>query len=130
MNNFDLMAELKKYKVHLIAMSVAIFSLTLMLSLCGGKKGSSGRGAERPTQIPRADEGILLDYSDPQLDEDRLRMPQPLIFYTRRAGANLVNFERTEYVLDDAQFEETYQIYEKRESVLQVQTNEAEPHTQ
>jgi hypothetical protein len=124
MNDFDLMAELKKYKAHLIGMSVAIFSLTLILSLCGGRKNPAWHGAERPTQIPRPSEGILLDFSDPQLDEDRLRMPQPLVFHTRRAGANLIDFERSAYVLDDAQFEEVYPIRERRETSFQAQTDE------
>ena len=119
MNDFDPVAELKKYKVHLIAMSAAIFSITLMLSLCG-RNNSKGRGSARITPMPQPTEGILLDYSDPQLAEDRLLMPQPLVFYTRRAGTNLINFERAGYSLDEAQFEETYQIYEKRDPSLQT----------
>jgi len=115
MNAFDPVAEIKKYKVHLIAMSVAIFSLTFMLSLCGGEKTTAKRSSgDKTVQRPMPIEGILLDYSDPQLAEDRLRMPLPLMFHTRRLGVSMVNFERTAYVLDDAQFEETYQIYEKR----------------
>ncbi|MDR2733261.1 MAG: hypothetical protein LBC99_01305 [Spirochaetota bacterium] len=115
MNDFDPIAEIKKNKVPLIVMSLAIFVVTFIIVLIGKSDAGSGNRKELPSsQTPVSGKGIILDYSDPQLPEDRLDMPQPIIFFTRGPGTNRLHYDRVQYALDDAGFDEPIRIREKR----------------
>ena len=116
MDTFDPVAEFKKNKIYIIAGAAVLFVLTFILSVGGGGgKRPAQRGDEsRKIPLPEAHQGILLDYSDPQLAEDRLRMPEPHVFFTRPLGANGTLFERSPYALDDSIFEDRVVIRETR----------------
>jgi hypothetical protein len=115
MNNFDPIAEIKKNKTPLIIMSVAIFVVTFIIVLIAksGGKPDTRKGVPG-AQTPAVGKNIILDYSDPQLPEDRLEMPAPIIFFTRSPGTNRLHIDRIQYELDDTEFDAPVRIREKR----------------
>ena len=115
MEDFDLKAELEQHKKTLILGAITVFIVTFVIVLLAKRGGGSRyQEWEFSTFEPRTESGIILDFSDPQLAEDRLRMPEPIRFYTRRTGANLLSFERSTFRLDDAEFEENITLRESR----------------
>jgi len=115
MSDFDPIAEIKKNKIPLIAMSIGIFVVTFIIVLIGKSGGKPAPRKETPgAQAPVSGKNILLDYSDPQLPGDRLDMPAPIIFFTRGPGTNRLHFDRVPYALDDAEFDAPVRIREKR----------------
>ena len=116
MNNFDPAAEIRKNKIPLIIMSIAIFVVTFIIVLIaksGGGKPDTRKGIPG-AKTPVSGKNIILDYSDPQLPEDRLEMPAPIIFFTRSPGTNRLHIDRIQYELDDTEFDAPVRIREKR----------------
>jgi len=115
MNDFDPVAEIKKNKKPLIIMSVAVFVVTFIIVLIAKSGGKSGVRREiSEAKAPVSGKSIILDYSDPQLPEDRLDMPAPIIFFTRSPGTNRLRIDRIQYELDDTEFDAPVKIREKR----------------
>jgi hypothetical protein len=114
MDDFDLKAEIERNKRPLILMSIALFVITFIIVLIASKGSAPGSRSTPLPQTASPKQGVILDYSDPSLPEDRMDMPEPIVFFTRGPGTNRLHFNRIEYALDNAEFDEPIKILEKR----------------
>ena len=124
MNDFDIIAELKKNRWPLAALAVVVFILTLLLFSPGSDADADGaadaaRAHAAGAGGKKAERGIMLDYRDPVFEDDRFVLTRAQAFLSRRAGTNMIRFENKTYAFDDKVLEDPYMVSERIQAVAE-----------